>query len=71
MRRTAAIWSVVTVRRQSQCHWCMSTHTPTREGAVLLTPADAARLAQVSRDTAGTVKRYALDDIADLSFLLG
>jgi excisionase family DNA binding protein len=29
----------------------MSTQTPTREGAVLLTPADAARLAKVSRDT--------------------
>jgi hypothetical protein len=29
----------------------MGTQTPTREGAVLLTPADAARLAKVSRDT--------------------
>ena len=29
----------------------MSTQTPTREGTVLLTPADAARLARVSRDT--------------------
>jgi excisionase family DNA binding protein len=29
----------------------MSTHTPTREGTVLLTPADAARMAQVSRET--------------------
>jgi putative molybdopterin biosynthesis protein len=29
----------------------MSTQTPTRDGEVLLTPADAARLAQVSRDT--------------------
>jgi excisionase family DNA binding protein len=29
----------------------MSTLTPTRDGAVLLTPADAARLAKVSRDT--------------------
>jgi excisionase family DNA binding protein len=29
----------------------MSTQTPTRDGAVLLTPADAARLANVSRDT--------------------
>jgi hypothetical protein len=28
----------------------MSTQTPTRDGEVLLTPADAARLAQVSRD---------------------
>ena len=29
----------------------MSTQTATREGTVLLTPADAARLARVSRDT--------------------
>ena len=29
----------------------MSTQTPTRDGGVLLTPADAARLARVSRDT--------------------
>jgi excisionase family DNA binding protein len=29
----------------------MSTQTPTRNGTVLLTPADAARLANVSRDT--------------------
>ena len=29
----------------------MSTHTPTRDGTVLLTPADAARVANVSRDT--------------------
>lgn len=29
----------------------MSTQTPTRDGTVLLTPADAAELAQVSRDT--------------------
>jgi putative molybdopterin biosynthesis protein len=29
----------------------MSTQTPTRHGTVLLSPADAARLAQVSRDT--------------------
>jgi excisionase family DNA binding protein len=29
----------------------MSTQTPTREGIVLLTLADAARLANVSRDT--------------------
>jgi excisionase family DNA binding protein len=29
----------------------MSTQSPTRTGAVLLTPADAARLAKVSRDT--------------------
>jgi putative molybdopterin biosynthesis protein len=29
----------------------MSTQTPPRDGEVLLTPADAARLAQVSRDT--------------------
>jgi excisionase family DNA binding protein len=29
----------------------MSTQTPTRDGAVLLTPTDAARLAKVSRDT--------------------
>ncbi len=29
----------------------MSTQTPTRDGKVLLTPADAARLANVSRDT--------------------
>jgi excisionase family DNA binding protein len=29
----------------------MSTQTPTRDDAVLLTPADAARLAKVSRDT--------------------
>jgi excisionase family DNA binding protein len=29
----------------------MSTHTPTRDGLVLLTPADAARVANVSRDT--------------------
>ena len=29
----------------------MSTQTPTRDGTVLLTPADAARLARVSRDT--------------------
>jgi excisionase family DNA binding protein len=29
----------------------MSTQTPTRDGAVMLTPADAARLAKVSRDT--------------------
>ena len=29
----------------------MSTQTPTRQGSVLLTPADAAALAQVSRDT--------------------
>jgi excisionase family DNA binding protein len=28
----------------------MSTQTPTRDGAALLTPADAARLAKVSRD---------------------
>jgi len=27
------------------------SHTPTREGAVLLSPADAARIANVSRDT--------------------
>ncbi len=27
------------------------TQTPTRDGSVLLTPADAARLAKVSRDT--------------------
>ena len=30
---------------------CLSTHTATRDGTVLLSPADAARLAQVSRDT--------------------
>ena len=29
----------------------MNTHMPTRDGTVLLSPADAARLAQVSRDT--------------------
>jgi putative molybdopterin biosynthesis protein len=29
----------------------MSSQTPTRDGTVLLSPADAARLAQVSRDT--------------------
>ena len=29
----------------------MSTHTPTRHGTVLLTPADATRMAQVSRET--------------------
>ena len=29
----------------------MSTQTPTRDGIVLLTPADDARLANVSRDT--------------------
>jgi excisionase family DNA binding protein len=29
----------------------MSTQTPARDGVVLLTPADAARLAKVSRDT--------------------
>jgi excisionase family DNA binding protein len=29
----------------------MTTQSPTREAAVLLTPADAARLANVSRDT--------------------
>jgi putative molybdopterin biosynthesis protein len=29
----------------------MNTQTPTRDGWVLLTPADAARLASVSRDT--------------------
>src|SRR5215208_7214024 len=29
----------------------MSTHTPTRDGTVLLSPADAAKLAQVSRET--------------------
>ena len=29
----------------------MSTQTPTRGGTVLLTPADAARVANVSRDT--------------------
>jgi putative molybdopterin biosynthesis protein len=29
----------------------MSTQTPTRDGIVLSTPADAARLANVSRDT--------------------
>jgi putative molybdopterin biosynthesis protein len=29
----------------------MSTQTPTRDGTVLLSPADAARMAQVSRDT--------------------
>jgi excisionase family DNA binding protein len=29
----------------------MSTQTPTRDGSVLLSPADAARLANVSRET--------------------
>lgn len=29
----------------------MSTQTPTRDRTILLSPADAARLAQVSRDT--------------------
>jgi putative molybdopterin biosynthesis protein len=29
----------------------MNTQTPTRDGKVLLTPADAAQLAKVSRDT--------------------
>ena len=29
----------------------MSTQTPTRDGTVLLTPADAARLGNVARDT--------------------
>jgi putative molybdopterin biosynthesis protein len=29
----------------------MSTQTPTRDGAVLLSPADAARIASVSRET--------------------
>jgi hypothetical protein len=29
----------------------MSTQTRTRDGVVLLTPADAAKLAKVSRDT--------------------
>ena len=39
----------------------MSTHTPTRDGIVLLTPSDAARLANVSRDTIyGEVQRGAL-----------
>ena len=31
--------------------WGMTTQTPTRGGTVLLTPADAARMAQVSRET--------------------
>jgi excisionase family DNA binding protein len=30
---------------------CMNTQTPTRSGTVLLSPADAAQLAQVSRNT--------------------
>ena len=29
----------------------MSTQTPTRDGTILLSPADAARLANVSRET--------------------
>jgi excisionase family DNA binding protein len=29
----------------------MSTQTPTRDGTVLLSPSDAARMAQVSRET--------------------
>jgi putative molybdopterin biosynthesis protein len=39
----------------------MSTQTPTRDGTVLLSPADAARMAAVSRDTI-----YRLVDRGDL-----
>jgi excisionase family DNA binding protein len=35
----------------------LSTHTATRDGTVLLSPADAARLAQVSRDTIREIER--------------
>jgi putative molybdopterin biosynthesis protein len=60
----------------------MSTQTPTRDGSVLLTPADAARLANVSRDTiyrevargtlpAKHVGRQLLIDPADFSHYLG
>jgi excisionase family DNA binding protein len=31
--------------------WCVGTHTPTPDATVLLTSADAARIAQVSRET--------------------
>ena len=42
---------MVPIRRGAPDSGGMSTQTPTRDGAVLLTPTDAARLAKVSRDT--------------------
>jgi excisionase family DNA binding protein len=51
MRGYAGIWSLVTFRRADADTGGMSTQTSTRDGAVMLTPADAARLANVSRDT--------------------
>ena len=51
MRDYAGIWSLVTVRLPVPDAVSMNTQTPTRDGAVLLTPADAARVARVSRDT--------------------
>jgi excisionase family DNA binding protein len=51
MRGYAGIWSLVTVRRADADTGGMSTQTSTRDGPAMLTPADAARLAKVSRDT--------------------
>jgi excisionase family DNA binding protein len=54
MRRYAGlrgIWALVPIRRTDPEPWGMRTQTPTRDGTVLLTPADAARVANVSRDT--------------------
>jgi excisionase family DNA binding protein len=51
MRGYAGIWALVPIRRAVPDARCMSTQTPTRDGTVLLTPTDAARLAKVSRDT--------------------
>jgi excisionase family DNA binding protein len=51
MRGYAGIWALVPVRRAEADSWGMSTQAPTRGGTVLLTPADAARMAQVLRET--------------------
>jgi excisionase family DNA binding protein len=45
------VWSLVTVRCARSDTGGRSTQTPTRDGTVLLTPADAAHMAAVSRDT--------------------
>jgi excisionase family DNA binding protein len=51
MRGLAGIWSLVTIRRRVAFTGGMRTQTPARDGAIRLTPADAARIANVSRDT--------------------
>jgi hypothetical protein len=51
-RDYAGIWGLVPIRRAEADSWGMSTQTLTRDGTVLLTPADAARVANVCPELA-------------------